>query len=104
MQSTSWRTPAVVLVCGALVLSLSLGVRHAFGLFLSPLSSDLGWGREVFALAIAGQNLVWGLTQPVAGRLADRHGAGGVVLGYVLAQYRSFGMLNAFLHKLPGCF
>ena len=65
----------------ALVLTISLGVRHAFGLFLVPMSSDLGWGRETFALAIALQNLVWGLTQPFAGRLADRHGAGWIVFG-----------------------
>ncbi len=66
------------------MLSISLGVRHAFGLFLWPMSSDLGWGRETFALAIAAQNLVWGLTQPIAGRLADRYGAGRVVLGGAL--------------------
>ncbi len=66
------------------MLCISLGVRHAFGLFLQPMSADLGWGREVFALAIAVQNLVWGLTQPVAGRLADRYGAGLVVLGGAL--------------------
>ncbi len=91
MRPVSWRTPGVVLLCGALVLCISLGVRHAFGLFLWPMSSDLGWGRDVFALAIAIQNLVWGLTQPFAGRLADRHGAGWVVLGgavlYVVGLY-----------------
>jgi MFS family permease len=74
-----------------LVLSISLGVRHAFGLFLAPMSSDLGWGRETFALAIAVQNLVWGLAQPFAGRLADRCGAGWVVFGgavlYVIGLY-----------------
>lgn len=69
------RTPGVVLLCGALILSISLGVRHAFGLFLAPMSADLGWGRETFALAIAVQNLVWGLAQPFAGRWADRYGA-----------------------------
>jgi len=104
MQATAWRTPYVVLVCGAIVLSISLGVRHAFGLFLGPMSSDLGWGRETFALAIALQNLVWGLTQPVAGRLADRHGAGWVVVGgavlYVLGlvmMSQSASMLGLLL-------
>lgn len=81
MQTSSWRTPGIVLLCGASVLTISLGVRQAFGLFLVPMSSDLGWGRETFALAIALQNLVWGLTQPFAGRLADRHGAGWIVFG-----------------------
>ncbi|MCB1924080.1 MAG: MFS transporter [Gammaproteobacteria bacterium] len=95
---TSWRTPGIVLLCGALVLSISLGVRHAFGLFLAPMSADLGWGRETFALAIALQNLVWGLAQPVAGRLADRHGAGWVVfvgaVFYICGLYVMSGSQN----------
>lgn len=76
-----WRTPAVMLGGGAAILAVTLGVRHAFGLFLGPMSRDNGWPREVFAFAIALQNLVWGAAQPFAGRLADRHGAGKVVLG-----------------------
>jgi predicted MFS family arabinose efflux permease len=91
MNAPSWRTPAVVLYCGALVLCISLGIRHAFGLFLTPMSAELGWGRETFALTIAVQNLVWGLTQPIAGRIADRFGAGWVVCGgavlYALGLY-----------------
>lgn len=62
------------------MLTISLGIRHSFGLFLQPMSLDLGWGREVFATAIAVQNLLWGLSQPFAGRIADRYGAGRVVL------------------------
>jgi len=69
-----WRSPAVILVCGTLILLLSFGIRTSFGLFLRPLSQDLGWGREVFAFAIAVQNLLWGLSQPLAGALADRFG------------------------------
>lgn len=75
-----WRTPAVILAAGALTLAVSLGIRHAFGLFLAPMSRDNGWTREVFAFAIALQNLVWGAAQPFAGRLADRHGAGKAIL------------------------
>lgn len=75
-----WRTPAVVLGAGAALLAVSLGVRHAFGLFLAPMSRDLGWTREVFAFAIALQNLVWGVAQPFAGRLSDRLGAGRVIV------------------------
>ncbi|HEV8503184.1 MAG TPA: MFS transporter [Casimicrobiaceae bacterium] len=75
-----WRTPTVVLVACGVVLVLSTGIRATFGLFLQPVSHDLGWGREVFALAIAVQNLVWGATQPFAGMIADKYGAGRVVL------------------------
>ena len=70
-----------LLACGALILALSLGIRHTFGLFLQPMSVGNGWGREVFALAIALQNLVWGAAQPVSGHLADRFGASRVVAG-----------------------
>src|SRR3984893_15096088 len=61
-----------------------MGIRHGFGLFLQPMSADLHWGRETFALAIAVQNLVWGITQPFAGMLADKYGSGRVVLGGAL--------------------
>ncbi len=53
-----WRTPGVVILCGGVIVTLSMGIRHAFGLFLQPMSADLGWGREVFSLALALQNLV----------------------------------------------
>ncbi|PWC53826.1 MFS transporter [Azospirillum sp. TSO22-1] len=78
-------SPAAVLVAASVILALSLGVRHAFGLFLQPVSMDGGWGREVFAFAIALQNLVWGAAQPFAGMAADRIGAGRmIVAGTVL--------------------
>ena len=76
-----WRTPTVVLICGGLILTLSLGIRHGFGLFLQPMSADLHWGRETFALALAVQNLMWGVTLPFAGMLADKYGAHRMVLG-----------------------
>ena len=76
-----WRTPTVVLVCGGVILTLAMGIRHGFGLFLQPMSADLHWGRETFALALAVQNLVWGVTQPFAGMLADKYGSGRVLLG-----------------------
>ncbi len=84
MAYGNWRTPGAVLLGGALVLFISLGVRHTFGLFLQPMSIDMGWGRGAFALSIATQNLVWGLAQPFVGRLADRYGAGLVVFGGAL--------------------
>ena len=63
-----------VLVFGSLMVTLSMGIRHGFGLFNMPITSANGWGRETFALAIALQNLIWGFAQPVAGALADRYG------------------------------
>lgn len=69
-----------ILILSSVVLTLSLGVRHGFGLFLPPMSAEFGWGREVFAFAIALQNLIWGLAQPITGALADRFGAGRAVL------------------------
>ena len=83
-RAVSWRTSTVVLVCGGLILMLGMGIRHGFGLFLQPISADLHWGRETFALAMAVQNLVWGATQPFAGMLADKYGSGRVVLGGAL--------------------
>lgn len=79
MRDMKWRTPLVVLACGTVVLLISFGTRTSFGIFLKPVSDTLGWGREVFAMAMAIQNLVWGLAQPFAGALADRFGAGRVV-------------------------
>jgi MFS family permease len=77
-----WRTPAVILACGGLILMLALGARQSFGLFLRPMSMDLGWGREAFSFAIALQNLVWGCAMPFAGAIADRYGAGRVLAAY----------------------
>jgi len=92
----TWRSPTVVLVCGGLVLTVGLGIRHGFGLFLQPMSADLHWGRETFALAIAVQNLMWGATQPFAGMLADKYGTGRVVVaGAALYVLGLVGMANA---------
>ncbi|WP_166359030.1 MFS transporter [Pseudomonas akapageensis] len=84
-MTSVWRTSGWILLGSALILALSLGVRHGFGLFLAPMSAEFGWGREVFAFAIALQNLIWGLAQPFTGALADRWGAARVVaIGGVL--------------------
>ncbi|KAA3651325.1 MAG: MFS transporter [Proteobacteria bacterium] len=85
MTTPSWRSPALIIVCGGLILSLALGMRHSFGLFLQPMSFDQGWGRETFAFAIALQNLLWGIAQPFTGMVADRFGAGRVVVFGALA-------------------
>lgn len=99
MNVTNWRTPAVVLACGSIILMLSLGTRQSFGLFLQPMSTDLGWGRETFAFALALQNLVWGLAQPFAGMIADKFGAARIIVvagvlyaaGLVLMAYSDTG-------------
>jgi predicted MFS family arabinose efflux permease len=64
-----------VLICGAAIVTLSMGIRHGFGLWLQPITMDRGWTRETFALALAVQNLAWGVAGPFAGALADRFGA-----------------------------
>ena len=84
MTVTRWRNPILILVCASIVLILSFGIRTSFGIFLAPMSTDLGIGRESFALAIAIQNLLWGLSQPFAGAIADRYGSGRVVAGCAL--------------------
>jgi len=64
-----------VLLCGAMIVTLSMGIRHGFGLWLQPITMDRGWTRETFAFALAVQNLAWGIAGPFAGALADRFGA-----------------------------
>ncbi len=64
-----------VLLCGAAIVTLSMGIRHGFGLWLQPVTTERGWTRETFAFALAVQNIAWGLAGPFAGMLADRFGA-----------------------------
>jgi predicted MFS family arabinose efflux permease len=78
-QQPSTRAITLLLVCASLIVALSFGIRHTFGMFMQPMSQDLHWGRGVFSLAIALQNLVWGVAQPFSGWLADRFGAGRVL-------------------------
>jgi MFS family permease len=78
---SAWRTPLVILVCGCLIGLISFGPRSTFGFFLTPMTAANGWGRDVFALAMAIEMLLWGATQPFAGALADRFGASFVLIG-----------------------
>ena len=80
----SWRAPAVIILCGCLISVLSFGPRSSLGFFLTPLSQANGWGRDVFALALALQNLLWGLGQPLAGAIADKYGAPRVLSAGIL--------------------
>ena len=74
------RNTLYIMLGGSLVLAIALGIRHGFGLFLAPMSDEFGWGRQTFALAIALQNLIWGLTQPLSGALADKVGARKIII------------------------
>jgi predicted MFS family arabinose efflux permease len=104
-MSTTPATPArlsmkQVLICGAAIVTLSMGIRHGFGLWLQPITMDRGWTRETFAFALAIQNLAWGAAGPFAGMLADRFGAfrvlvvGGLMyaLGLVLMALSTSGI------------
>jgi len=70
----TWRTPLVIIICGCLIALLSFGPRSSLGFFVQPMSREFTWGRDVFGLALALQNLLWGLGQPIAGAIADRFG------------------------------
>jgi MFS family permease len=72
--ATNWRTPLVIIICGCAIGMLGFGPRSSFGFFIQPMSREFSWGRDVFGLALAIQNLLWGLGQPVAGAIADRFG------------------------------
>ena len=89
-------SPYVLVVCGALILLLGMGTRNSFGLFLQPMSLDLALPREVYSLAIAIQMIVWGVSQPIFGGLADRYGAGRIaVLGGLFYASGLLLMANA---------
>ena len=104
---SGWRTPAVILLCGCLIGVLGFGPRSGLGFFLTPMSSLHGWGRDVFALAMAIQMLLWGAAQPLAGALADRYGAvhvlsaGALVYALGLAAM-AYSHTPALLHLTAG--
>jgi MFS family permease len=96
-------TPEIVLFAGCLIALIGFGPRSAIGLFQIPMSTEHGWGRDVFSLAIALQNLLWGVGQPFAGAVADRFGSvrvlivGAVLyaLGLIIMAYgQSAGMMT----------
>ena len=82
--SQRWQKPVVVMIAGCLICLIGFGARSTFGLFLTPMSGAMEWDRETFALAMAIQNLLWGLMMPVAGILADRYGYVLVIIGGAL--------------------
>lgn len=79
-DDTRFSKPLIYMLIGsAFILALSLGVRHGFGLYLVPMSHEFNWSHQVFSLAIAIQNLLWGAVQPFTGALADKYGSKKVV-------------------------
>ena len=74
----------MILLCGGMALTIALGTRHNFGLYLQPMTSDLGWSRETFSIALALQNLVYGAAQPFTGMIADQYGAARVLIAGAL--------------------
>lgn len=87
---------------GCVVAFFGFGFAASFGLFLSPISDELGWGREVFSLSVAIQMLCWGIAQPFAGAIADRYGTARVLFaGSILA---AFGFLIRGLTSDPTIF
>ncbi|MCZ7660744.1 MAG: MFS transporter [Xanthobacteraceae bacterium] len=106
-RSIGWRTPAIIVLCGSLIALLTFGPRSSFGFFLTPMSSAHGWGRDVFALAFAIQNLLWGLGQPFAGAIADRFGTLRVIAGGALLYAAGLALMTvsttpASLHLTAG--
>ena len=94
--SSSWRTPIVVIVAGCLIAMVGFGIRSAFGLFLEPMTLAKGWDRETFGLAMAIQNLLWGIGVPVAGMIADKFGPSRVLaVGAVVYTIGVWGMATA---------
>jgi predicted MFS family arabinose efflux permease len=89
------RRSVIALIFGSIVITLSMGIRQIFGLLLLPVTTDLAMSREAFGIVIGLQNLLWGVTQPVTGLLADRYGAGRIIA--------AGGLLYAAGLALAGC-
>lgn len=90
---------AQVLACGAAIVTLSMGIRHGFGLWLLPITQAQGWTRETFSFALAIQNLSWGVFGIFAGMLADRFGAFKVLIGGAILY--AFGLAGMALSTTP---
>mgnify|MGYP000309209612 FL=1 len=94
--STQSLSAAQILICGATIVTLSMGVRHGFGLWLQPITQAQEWNRETYSLAMAIQNLSWGFFGIFAGMAADRFGAFRVLMGGALLYALGlFGMATA---------
>jgi MFS family permease len=100
LQRAAWQSVPLVIVCGCLIAMLGFGPRSTLGFFLTPMSTANGWGRDVFALAIAVQMLLWGAAQPFVGAIADRFGP--VLVLSVGALLYAIGFAWMVFAKSPG--
>jgi MFS family permease len=92
-HNDAMKSTRTVLACGALILMIAMGVRQTMGLFLPPMTLANGWTRDEFAFAIALQNLLWGAFVPFAGAIADRFGAGRVLVASALAYVLGLSLM-----------
>jgi len=95
------RAMIVLLLLSALIISICMGLRQSLGLFMRPMTLELGISAATFGFAIALQNIVWGLSQPFVGALADRYGARPVLVGTALV-YAAGLLLMVFSKSVPG--
>jgi predicted MFS family arabinose efflux permease len=95
------RAMLVLILLSGLIISICMGLRQSLGLFMRPMTLDLGISAATFGFSIALQNIVWGLSQPFVGALADRYGPRPVLIGTALV-YAAGLLLMAFSKGLPG--
>jgi MFS family permease len=101
-QDDAWNKRWQLVIAGGVVMGAALGVRHVQGLFLTPVTIDHGWSRETFGLALAVQNLVWGIAQPFTGMIADRFGSAKVILAGLLIY--ALGLFTMAYAGTPGVY
>ena len=106
-QEYNMRLAYIALFCGGIIGALAFGIRSGFGVFLPPITAELGVGREVFAFSLAIQNLIWGATQPFAGAIADRYGpfraiCGGAIVYAAGTVLIAFSATPSMLHLSAG--
>src|SRR5713226_5367319 len=99
--TTQRRSMLVLLVLSGLIISICIGLRQSLGLFMRPMTLELGISAAIFGFAIAVQNIVWGVSQPFVGALADRYGAKPVLIGTAL-MYAAGLVLMVFAKAVPG--
>lgn len=111
MEKTAWRSPTIVILAGCAIATVGFGIRSSLGLFLEPMTVERGWTRETFALALALQNLFWGLCLPLAGALADKYGSARVIIAgalvyaiglYGMSAVETSGLLYLFAGVFSG--